>query len=177
VLLYFVSYQEYLNISRKQFSLKCIRSSIVLSFLSFFLMSFPTVAWKVVIIYKYGLLPIDFYYNTLELNNSIIITIIILFLIFTLIVFPLDFVGVGVTRNLVSRVSNDVSLKSALRILLLDTLVKAVIFPLISIFSCVPILVAVVKSVKYFANIDRPTSAARSYPCRFLQRPRPRLCR
>jgi len=45
----------------KQFSLKCVRRSIILSFISFFLMSFPIVAWKAVIIYKYGLLPIDFY--------------------------------------------------------------------------------------------------------------------
>jgi len=99
----------------------------------------------------------------MELSNSIIILIILLLVIFAWIIFPLDFIGIGVTRNLVSRVSNDVSLKPVLRMFLLDTLVKAVIFPILAIFWCIPILVAFIESIKYFAHRH-----SEYYSCRFI---------
>jgi tetratricopeptide (TPR) repeat protein len=140
----------------KQFAFKCFKRSILFSFLSFFLISLPAVAWQAFIIFKYGILPLSNDYITVSLSGpqAVLIFFSLLILLFVLIVFPLDFLGIGVTRKLAARAKNDVGLKRGLLIFLLDTVAKAVVFPIISIISGVAIVLAFVITTKLVAHID-----------------------
>src|SRR5262249_26004373 len=53
--------------------------------------------------------------------------------------FPLDFLGIGITRRLAMRAKTDISLKTGLSIFILDTLAKTVVFPLLALIAIYPI--------------------------------------
>jgi hypothetical protein len=86
--------------------------------------------------------------------------IIVLLFTFTLIVLPLDFVGIGVTRALAIRAKNDIGLKNGLRVFLLDTLAKTIIFPIIYIIFAVVILAIFISIImlgkKFLVHNDGP---------------------
>jgi tetratricopeptide (TPR) repeat protein len=140
----------------KQFSLSCVKRSILFSFISYVLIMLHTWASQAFIIYKYGIFPLSNNYITVSLSGTqaVLIYIIIFLLLFILIVFPLDFLGIGVTRNLATRAKNHIGLKTGLLIFLLDTFVKAVVFPIILIISGVTILLAFLEATNYVAHID-----------------------
>jgi hypothetical protein len=63
-----------------------------------------------------------------------VLGIIVLLLLFVLVVLPLDFFGIGVTRALAMRAKNDIGLKKGVFIFSIDTLAKAIIFPIIYLY-------------------------------------------
>jgi len=151
-----------LNLSRfhcqlfgeKQFSIKCFLSALLFSFLSFFLMSFATLMWQISVANTYEKIPIssDEVHISVSAFQWIVITVVMLLLMFLIIVFPLDFMGIGITRRLASRVRNDISLKAGLFIFFLDTIVKTIIFPFIMVISGIVILLFFALTVNYISS-------------------------
>jgi tetratricopeptide (TPR) repeat protein len=102
-------------------------------------------------VYTYEKFPLstDLVHISMDAFQSVIFFTLLLLLLFTLIVLPLDFLGIGITRA-----KNDISLKTGLFIFLLDTLAKAVLFPIILTVSSIVYVFAFILMINYFGSVD-----------------------
>jgi tetratricopeptide (TPR) repeat protein len=130
----------------KQFSIKCGARTLLFSLISFSIIFFPIIFGFVTLFFKNEQTKILFampgqaQVPVVSNWTGGLSGIIVLLFTFTLIVLPLDFVGIGVTRALAIRAKNDIGLKNGLRVFLLDALAKTIIFPIIYIIFSVVIL-------------------------------------
>ncbi|HEY4847628.1 MAG TPA: tetratricopeptide repeat protein [Methylocella sp.] len=133
----------------KQFSVKCFVRTLLFSIISFVIVFFSAFVEFLTFLSKYQ-------------KNELLITvpgqrpalwpawdaglavIVYLSLLFIFVVLPLDFLGVGLTRELARRAKDDIGLKKGLLIFMLDTLMKTVIFPVVYLVAAVIIVMAII---------------------------------
>jgi hypothetical protein len=123
----------------KQFSWKCFNRTILFSFTSFIFVFFPVIVYLGVFLLKNQetkiVITLPFYKTVIGNWTGDLSALTGFLLLFTLVVLPLDFIGIGVTRTLAKRAKDNIGLKNGLFIFIVDTLAKTVIFPLIYLIA------------------------------------------
>jgi len=136
----------------KQLSVKCLVRTTLFSLASYVLVFIP----HIIDIFKYipnlPLVTGPFRAITLH-DNAYIFYLEIFLLSFILIVLPLDFLGVAVTRKFASITGDNVTLKKVTLIFIFDTLTKTAIFPIFSFIFVFFIMYVVIPNKNVTFNV------------------------
>jgi hypothetical protein len=107
----------------KQLSVKCVARTTLFSLISFLLVYLPDI-----ISYSIYIPHMSIGNDAVKIHDAYTVVEELFFVSFILLVLPLDFCGVAVTRKLVSLAGNNVTLRKVALIFLFDTFIKTVIF-------------------------------------------------